>query len=303
MDFIETLVTEQVNENTKQLDQLNTVQILELINSEDQQVPHVIRQLIPEIAAAVDLIVGGLQNGGRLLYIGAGTSGRIGILDASECPPTFGTDPALIKGIIAGGTAAIQDAIEGAEDNEELGRADVVQHHVSSVDTLVGIAASGRTPYVIGAMKQAKAAGATVISICNNHNTPMSDHADVSIEAVVGPEAVMGSTRMKAGTAQKLILNMLSTTTMIRLGKVYDNLMVDVQATNHKLLIRAKKIIQLATNAPEETVDKAFLESDGHAKTAIIMILAKVDAQQAKQLLDESSGYVRKAIEMMEEKR
>lgn len=302
MDFIETLVTEQVNENTKQLDQLNTVQILELINSEDQQVPHVIKQLIPEIAAAVELIVHRLQNGGRLLYIGAGTSGRIGILDASECPPTFGTDPALIKGIIAGGTTAIQDAIEGAEDNEELGRADVVQHQVSSVDTLVGIAASGRTPYVIGAMKQAKAAGAKVISICNNHKTPMSEHADVSIEAVVGPEAVMGSTRMKAGTAQKLILNMLSTTAMIRLGKVYDNLMVDVQATNHKLLIRAKKIIQLATSASEETVDKAFLESGGHAKTAIIMILAKVDAQQAKQLLDESSGYVRKAIELMEKR-
>lgn len=302
MDNIETLVTEQVNENTRHIDQLDTSQILELINAEDQHVPHVVKELIPQITEAVEFIVQALKNGGRLLYVGAGTSGRLGILDASECPPTFGTDPAMIRGIIAGGTAAIQDAIEGAEDDEAQGRIDVDELRIHSTDAMVGIAASGRTPYVIGAMKRAKEVGASVICISNNSRTPMSVYADVSIEAVVGPEAVMGSTRMKAGTAQKLILNMLSTAAMIRLGKVYGNLMVDVQATNQKLHQRAKKIIQLATNAPEDVIEKAFLESDGHAKTAIIMILAKVGASEAKYLLDQNDGYVRKAIEMMEKR-
>lgn len=296
-NLLNELTTEQLNERTKQIDRLQTEDIVKLINQEDRLIAEALSSLTPQIAAAADMIIRSFQNGGRLFYIGAGTSGRLGILDASECPPTFGTNPAMVQGIIAGGFRAVKDAVEGAEDNPELGAADMNEHRVGPKDTVVGIAASGRTPYVIGAMKRAKALGASVIGLCNNHNTPMAAIADLIIEAVVGPEVILGSTRMKAGTAQKLVLNMLSTTAMIRIGKVYGNLMVDLQPTNEKLVYRAKRIIRMATQASEEVVNEMYRQADGHVKTAIVMILAGVDKEEAGRLLEHSGGFVREAID------
>jgi len=294
---IKKLTTEQRNENTRHIDQKSTVEILQLINSEDSKIPAVIASSLSEIAQATDAIVAGFKQGGRLLYFGAGTSGRLGILDASECPPTYGTDPELVQGIIAGGKEAIQRAVEGAEDNEELGISDINQLQVGSSDVVVGIAASGRTPYVLGAMQRAKELGATVVGIANNADSPMKEIASIMIEAVVGPEVVLGSTRMKSGTAQKMILNMLTTASMIKSGKVYDNLMVDLLPSNHKLVIRAKRLIEIATGADENVVEKAYEESRGHVKTAIVMILADVSSEEATELLEASSGFVRDAIQ------
>ncbi|MED4602539.1 N-acetylmuramic acid 6-phosphate etherase [Paenibacillus validus] len=296
---LHTLTTEQVNPRTRQIDELPTEQILTLINDEDRLVADVLRGLIPKLAQAVDRIVASFQQGGRLIYIGAGTSGRIGILDASECPPTYGTSPDMVLGLIAGGFQAVKDPVEGAEDSEELGMSDVDAHGIGPNDVAVGIAASGRTPYVLGAMKRAKANGAGVIGICNNEGTPMVPLADIVLEAVVGPEVVLGSTRMKAGTAQKLILNMLTTTSMIRMGKVYGNLMVDVQPSNIKLVDRAKRIIRLATDASEEAVEQAFADSGGHVKTAIVMLLGGVHCAQAQAALAETGGFVRKSLELL----
>ncbi|WP_284644947.1 N-acetylmuramic acid 6-phosphate etherase [Paenibacillus silviterrae] len=297
--LIQSLITEQPNERTKQIDQLPTEQILTLINDEDRLIADAIRGLIPQLTQAVDRIVESFRKGGRLFYIGAGTSGRIGILDASECPPTYGTPPSMVQGIIAGGFQAIKDPVEGAEDSEELGASDIDKHGVDANDVVVGIAASGRTPYVLGAMKRAKALGAGVVGICNNHDTPMSALADIKLEAVVGPEVVLGSTRMKAGTSQKLILNMLTTASMIRMGKVYGNLMVDLQPSNVKLVHRAKRIITMATGASEDVVEKAFNEAGGQVKTAIVMILGEVDCHKATEALAATDGFVRKALEKL----
>ncbi|CAG7619178.1 N-acetylmuramic acid 6-phosphate etherase [Paenibacillus solanacearum] len=293
------LTTEQVNERTRQVDQLSTEQILTLINDEDRQIPDVIRGLIPNITIAVDYIVEAFQRGGRLFYVGAGTSGRIGILDASECPPTYGTPPSMVQGLIAGGFKAVKDPVEGAEDNEELGASDMDVNHIGPNDVVVGIAASGRTPYVLGAMKRAKALGAKVVGVCNNLGTPMVGLADVLLEAVVGPEVVLGSTRMKAGTSQKLILNMLTTTSMIRMGKVYGNLMVDLSPSNVKLVHRAKRIIRLATGAADEAIERAYAESNGQVKTAIVMLLGNAGFEAAQQALDETGGFVSKALEKL----
>lgn len=290
------LTTEQVNERTKLIDRLPTTEIVRLINEEDRLVAEAVGKLIPQIAAAADMIVRSFRSGGRLFYVGAGTSGRLGILDASECPPTYGTDPSLVQGVIAGGFRAIKDAVEGAEDDEELGAADMDEYGVGPADTVVGIAASGRTPYVLGAMRRAKAIGASVVGLCNNYGSPMAGIADLMIEAVVGPEAIMGSTRMKAGTAQKLVLNTLSTTAMIRTGKVYGNLMVDMVPSNAKLVQRAKRIIRLATKAPDERVEEAYRLAGGHVKTAIVMLLAGVGREEADELLRRSGGFVREAI-------
>ncbi|MFW5435986.1 N-acetylmuramic acid 6-phosphate etherase [Paenibacillus apiarius] len=293
---ISSLITEQVNEATLHIDAMSTEQRMRVINAEDRQVAASVEQAIPQIADAADRIVHGFRRGGRLFYFGAGTSGRLGILDASECPPTYGTDPQLVRGIIAGGPQAIQESVEGAEDSLILGQTDVIMHGVRADDVVVGIAASGRTPYVLGAMQRARELGATVIGVCNNEHTPMRTHAHVMIEVVVGPEVVMGSTRMKAGTAQKLVLNMLTTASMIRMGKVYGNLMVDVQPSNEKLIARAKRIIKLATNASDEQAEAAFAAAEGHVKTAIIMIAAKVDADEARARLKEADGFVSRAI-------
>ncbi|MFL0377147.1 N-acetylmuramic acid 6-phosphate etherase [Paenibacillus amylolyticus] len=294
--MLNSLITEQPNPLTDHIDELPSAEIMELINSEDQRIAQLIQPLIPVIAQAADRIIDSFQSGGRLFYVGAGTSGRLGILDASECPPTYGTPPSMVQGIIAGGFRAVKDPVEGAEDREELGAADLDEHGFDENDVVVGIAASGRTPYVLGAMRHAKEIGATVISLSNNAGTPMALVADVSIEAVVGPEVVMGSTRMKAGSAQKMILNMLTTTAMIRLGKVYRNFMVDLNPSNEKLVHRAKRMIQLATGASEADIEKVFIAAGGHVKTAIVMLMADVGATEAQHKLDLADGFVRNAI-------
>jgi N-acetylmuramic acid 6-phosphate etherase len=292
------LTTEQVNEHTRGIDRLDTLDIVRRIHEEDRKITEAVEAILPQIAAAAELIIAAFKRGGRLFYVGAGTSGRIGILDASECPPTFGTDPSMVQGMIAGGDRAIRDAVEGAEDNEALGAEDIDDRRVSARDVVVGIAASGRTPYVLGAMKRARELGSTVIGLCNNLDSPMRGLADLMLEAVVGPEVVLGSTRMKSGTAQKLILNMLTTTSMIRIGKVYDNLMVDLMPSNEKLVYRSKRIIRLATGAGDEAVNVAYDASGGHVKKAIVMLLAGVDADRAGELLSRSEGFVHGAIEL-----
>lgn len=295
-NIVRFLTTEQRNPNTRNIDSQAAEDILYRINDEDRIIADAVRSCIPDVAAATELIVSAFRQGGRLLYFGAGTSGRLGVLDASECPPTFGTDKSMVQGIIAGGPQAFRDAVEGAEDSEEEGARDVDRHGVSAKDVVAGISASGRTPYVLGAMSRAREIGATVVGICNNENTPMRALADRTIEAVVGPEVILGSTRMKAGTAQKLILNMLTTASMIRIGKVYDNLMVDMKPSNEKLVDRCKRIIRMATNASDDRVEAAYSESGGHAKTAIVMLLANTDAAQARMLLEHADGFVAAAV-------
>jgi N-acetylmuramic acid 6-phosphate etherase len=297
-NLLSKLTTEQVNEHTRGIDRLDTLDIIRRIHEEDRKVTDAVEAILPNIAAAADLIIAAFRQGGRLFYVGAGTSGRLGILDASECPPTFGTEPSMVQGIIAGGDRAIRDAVEGAEDNAELGAADIDERGVTARDVVVGIAASGRTPYVLGAMRRARELGAVVIGLCNNLDSPMRSHAQLMLEAVVGPEVVLGSTRMKSGTAQKLILNMLTTTSMIRIGKVYDNLMVDLMPSNEKLVYRSKRIIRLATGAGDDDVNAAFEASRGHVKTAIVMLLAGVDAARAGELLAAADGFVRQAVEL-----
>jgi N-acetylmuramic acid 6-phosphate etherase len=292
------LTTEQVNEHTRHIDELSPYEIVCKIHEEDRLISSAIEVILPQIAQATELIIASFRKGGRLFYVGAGSSGRIGILDASECPPTYGTDPSMVQGLIAGGFKAIKDPVEGAEDNEELGAIDIDLHDITVLDVVVGIAASGRTPYVLGAMQRAREIGATVIGLCNNENSPMKEYASLMLEAIVGPEVVLGSTRMKSGTAQKLILNMLTTTSMIRIGKVYDNLMVDLQPSNEKLVYRSKRIIRLATGADEAAVDTVFIAARGHVKTAIVMLLADVNVSRAAELLSLTDGFVRKAIEL-----
>ncbi|GAB2720828.1 N-acetylmuramic acid 6-phosphate etherase [Paenibacillus thermoaerophilus] len=297
-ELLNHLTTEQQNPDSMRIDQLPTEQIVSLINEEDAKVAGAVRRIIPQIAQAVDRIVDSFRQGGRLFYVGAGTSGRLGILDASECPPTFGTDPSMVQGMIAGGFRAIKDPIEGAEDSSQNGAADINEAGVRQGDTVVGIAASGRTPYVLGAMQQARLNGAYVIGLCNNEDTPMRQYADLCLEAVVGPEVILGSTRMKAGTAQKMILNMLSTAAMVRIGKVYQNLMVDLNPSNEKLVFRAKRIISLATGASDEEIEKAFRDSDQQAKTAIVMLLAGVSAEEARARLEAAGGFVNRALQL-----
>ncbi len=295
---LQRLVTEGRNPNTVDIDQLSSLDIIRLMNQEDQKVALAVEQELPSIARAVDLIADALRHGGRLFYVGAGTSGRLGILDASECPPTFGAEPTLVQGIIAGGDLAVQQAVENAEDSEELGRQDIVDRGVRAKDVVVGIAASGRTPYVLGALQEAHCVGAKTVGLSCNPSSPLAQVADVAISPVVGPEAITGSTRLKAGTAQKLVLNMLSTASMIKLGKVFSNLMVDVQPTNAKLVERTKRIVVLATSCTEETAVDALNSCGGKPKQAIVMILANVNAARAEALLAETDGFVRKALEL-----
>ncbi|MCX4031958.1 N-acetylmuramic acid 6-phosphate etherase [Aeromonas caviae] len=289
---LSSMITETRNPASVEIDQLSTLEMLRVINQEDQQVALVVGQLLPEIARAVDAIAAAFGKGGRLVYIGAGTSGRLGILDASECPPTYGVSAEQVIGLIAGGHKAILQAVENAEDDAELGAQDLKNIQFCANDVLVGIAASGRTPYVLGAMAHASAVGATVCSISCNPGSPLARAADISMVAVVGPEIVTGSSRMKAGTAQKLILNMLSTGAMIRTGKVYGNLMVDVEATNAKLVERQKRIVMEATDCDRTTAERALAEADNHCKTAIVMILAGLTADEARHRLQSSNGFI-----------
>ncbi|MEL0629468.1 N-acetylmuramic acid 6-phosphate etherase [Psychromonas aquatilis] len=293
---LQTFITESRNLASENIDMLSTIDMLTIINNEDKKVAQAIEQILPAIADAVDLIQTTFNRGGRLIYCGAGTSGRLGILDASECPPTFGSPAEQVVGIIAGGKTAILKAVENAEDNKQAGQDDLQALQLTDKDIVVGIAASGRTPYVIGAMAYAKQVGCKVISLCCNNNSEMSDIADVALEAIVGPEVVTGSSRLKAGSAQKMILNMLTTGAMIKTGKVFGNLMVDVQATNAKLIERQKKIIMEATDCTREVAEAALTTSGNHCKTAIVMVLTGLDVQQAKQMLASKKGFIRDCI-------
>lgn len=293
------LITEQRNPDSMQLDQLTSLQIVQLMNQQDKLVPLVIEAQLEQIATAVDKIVAALQQGGRLIYLGAGTSGRLGVLDASECPPTFGTSPEQIIGIIAGGEIALRQAVEGAEDNQAQAQQDLQQIQLNANDVLVGIAASGRTPYVLSGLHYAKQMGATTIAIMSNPNSAMAACADIAIETVVGAEILTGSSRLKSGTAQKLVLNMLSTASLVQMGKCYQNLMVDVQAKNEKLQARAIRIVMQATDCSQAQAEQALQQANNQCKLAIVMLLTGQNKQKAQQLLDQGQGKIHQVIATM----
>ncbi|HCR3183206.1 TPA: N-acetylmuramic acid 6-phosphate etherase [Morganella morganii] len=290
------MITESRNPASADIDSLPTLDMLRVINREDQTVALAVEKTLPQVAQVVDAVAQAFRLGGRLIYMGAGTSGRLGILDASECPPTFGTPAEQVVGLIAGGHKAILKAVENAEDNRELAVSDLKVLNFSEKDVLVGIAASGRTPYVLGGMEYALSLGATVAAVSCNPDSEMSRLAGIAITPVVGPEVITGSSRMKAGTAQKLILNMITTGAMIRSGKVYGNLMADVEATNAKLVERQKRIVMAATECDRATAEQALAACDGHCKTAIVMILAQLSAGDAKALLAQHQGFIRDAL-------
>jgi N-acetylmuramic acid 6-phosphate etherase len=301
---LQKLTTEQRNKNTLKIDEMNTREILNCINKEDQKVAATVRKEIPHIEKAVNLVVHALQAGGRLIYVGAGTSGRLGILDAAECPPTFGTDPAIIRGIIAGGKSALFRSKEGAEDDETEARKTIRKLKICSQDVVCGIAASMRTPFVGAALREAKKGGASTILLTTNPRAIINrsefsrirKYCDVTICPSVGPEVIMGSTRMKSGTAQKMILNMITTTSMIRIGKVYQNLMVDLRMNSRKLEERAKRVLMMVTGVDYDTAVKALLKADGHVKTAVVMVKARVSKYEARNRLKKVEGFVKKAI-------
>ena len=296
LQTLSTLITEQRNLNSMHVDSLSALEIVQLMNQEDKQVPLAIEKCLPQIAQAVECIVAAFQQGGRLVYIGAGTSGRLGVLDASECPPTFGVSPEMVKGIIAGGERALRHPIEGAEDSKAQAVVDLQTIHFSSKDVLVGIAASGRTPYVIGALEYAKSLGSVTVSIASNPNSAMANIVDIAIDTVVGPEVLTGSSRLKSGTAQKLVLNMLTTASMILMGKCYQNLMVDVQASNEKLKARAIRIVMQATDCDKALAEETLKQADQNAKLAIMMILSGLDRAQAEALLEKHHGKLQLAL-------
>lgn len=291
------LTTENRNQKTMQLDELSIEKVLTLMNEEDHNVPESVKQALPNIEAAVQVIIQSFQNEGRLIYMGAGTSGRLGVLDAAECVPTFGTEPEMVQGLIAGGMQAMTVAVEGAEDSPTLGREDLEAIHLTANDTVVGIAASGRTPYVIGGLDYANQIGASTVSLACNFDALISQHATINIEVEVGPEILTGSTRLKSGTAQKLVLNMLSTASMIGIGKVYKNLMVDVKPTNEKLVERAKRIIIAATDCTYDVAATQFSAANEDVKLAIVMILTDLSANEAKERLTQAHGFVRQTIQ------
>ncbi len=293
------LITEERNSRTMDLDLLDTVELVNRIQREDYVVAAAVQKAIPEIAKAVDLIVEGLSKDGRLIYFGAGTSGRLGILDASECPPTFGVELDLVSGFIAGGQKAVFQTVEGAEDYEELGEQDVIIAKIKENDIVCGITASGRTPYVIGALRKAKERGAYTIAVINNQPekaNKLSSLCDVTISLITGPEALTGSTRMKAGSAQKMTLNLLTTCAMVRLGKVYENLMVDLTPTNYKLKQRASAMIALLCTIPRPSAEEALVAAKNNAKTAILMIKKKVSLSEAQKLLSDNKSSLRLAL-------
>ena len=296
LQTLSTLITEQRNPNSMHVDSLSVLEIVQLMNEEDKQVPLAIEKCLPQIAQAVECIVAAFQQGGRLVYIGAGTSGRLGVLDASECPPTFGVSPEMVKGIIAGGERALRHPIEGAEDSKTHAVVDLQTIQFSSKDVLVGIAASGRTPYVIGALEYAKSLGTVTVSIASNPNSAMANIVDIAIDTVVGPEVLTGSSRLKSGTAQKLVLNMLTTASMILMGKCYQNLMVDVQASNEKLKARAIRIVMQATDCDKTLAEETLKLADQNAKLAIMMILSGLDRAQAEALLEKHHGKLQLAL-------
>lgn len=293
---LEKLTTEMRDPKSMALDTMSTYDILALMNQEDQQVPQAVETVLPQIESAVEIITTNFKRGGRLFYLGAGTSGRLGVLDAAECVPTFGTAPSMVQGLIAGGMPAMTVAVEGAEDSPKLGQQDLSNAKLAASDTVVGISASGRTPYVIGGLDYARQVGAATISLACNHGATISTHAQTAIEVEVGPEILTGSTRLKAGTAQKLVLNMLSTVSMISIGKAYQNLMVDVKPTNEKLVERAKRIIVQATDCSLATATTAFEAAGQDVKLAIVMVLTDMSRDEAAQRLSTGHGFVRNAV-------
>ncbi|OYD07954.1 N-acetylmuramic acid 6-phosphate etherase [Paludifilum halophilum] len=297
------LRTEQINESTRHLDRMSSLEIVQAMNREDFRVPQAVEKSLSQVARTVEEMVKTVKGGGRIFYIGAGTSGRLGILDASECPPTFSTDPELVQGIIAGGEQALRFAVEGVEDSMDRGKADLQSRNFSSCDFLVGIAASGRTPYVLGALQYARQIGAGTASITCNPGSRMGQWADVAIEVDTGSEVLQGSTRLKSGTAQKMILNMLSTATMVRLGKAYQNLMVDLNPSNQKLEERSRRIIRIATGATREEVEQAYRACEGETKTAIVTLLTGTDPETARKRLHQAEGRVSLALDLDNETR
>ncbi|HLR22779.1 MAG TPA: N-acetylmuramic acid 6-phosphate etherase [Pseudogracilibacillus sp.] len=301
MNNLSTLITETRNKKSMNIDNMSTNDIIHTINNEDMVVAKKVQEVLPSVEATVDITYNALKQGGRLFYVGAGTSGRIGVLDAVECPPTFSTSSDMVQAVIAGGGGAFQKAAEGAEDNPGLGEEDLKERHLSKLDVVIGIAASGRTPYVLGALQYAQELGAKTISLTSNEHSEISKYADVKIEVVTGPEVLTGSTRMKAATAHKMILNMITTASMIKVGKVYENLMVDLKVSNNKLKERAKGILSTITEMPYEK-SEAVLESTGYkVKPAIVMIKAETTYKNAVKSLSEAGGLVRQAIKIARE--
>lgn len=293
---LEHLLTEQRNPQSLFIDISNSLEIVKIINEEDKKVAHAVENRLEMIAAAIDTIVEKLKIGGRLLYFGAGTSGRLGVLDAAECPPTFGTDPDIIKGYMAGGEKAMFVSQEGAEDREEYGVEEIKRIKAESKDVIVGLAASGRTPYVHGVLKQAKELGCPTILITTVSADQIDIIVDFLIDVPVGPEVIMGSTRMKSATAQKMILNMLSTGSMVRLGKVYENVMVDLQLTNKKLEERAKKIVMILAGVNYDEAGEWLHKANNHVKTALLMALGGINLEEATEKLKQNDGFIRKAL-------
>lgn len=296
------LTTEARNPRSTDLDRMEAGEILRLINREDREVAGVVGAEIPHIERAVQLVEDAFRSGGRLLYVGAGTSGRLGVLDAAECPPTFGSDPSQVRGIIAGGEGALVQAVEGAEDDAEAGAEAIRAADVGFQDVVMGIAASRRTPFVLGAVAEARAWGAKTIYLTMNQRDTIDFEVDVAICPVVGPEVLMGSTRMKSGLAQKMILTMITTTAFVRLGKTYENMMVDLMATSTKLRERGKRVVMTVTGVDYDRAAGMLAEAGGSVKTAIVMIKAGVEADRARELLEATGGFVRRAIEAGKEK-
>lgn len=294
---LDKMTTEQQNPKTMELDQMSVLEALTVMNHEDQTVAKAIEPVLQYVEKAVKAIVSSFEKNGRLIYVGAGTSGRLGVLDAAECPPTFGTSPKKVIGLIAGGEQAFTKAVEGAEDSEAMAIDDLKQLQLNENDIVVGLAASGRTPYVIGALNYANDIGANTVAVACNQNSQIGKVAKLPIEVVTGPEVLSGSTRLKAATAQKLVLNMLSTISMVGIGKVYKNLMVDLQTTNKKLETRAVRIVKAATDVDDETAAKKLEEGEGDVKLAITMILLACDVVTAKAKLDEANGHIRKTLQ------
>lgn len=291
------LITEKSNLQSIDIDKKSIPEVLKIINQEDKQIAYAVEKELPQIGEAVEKIIQSFKNGGRLIYIGAGTSGRLGILDAAECPPTFSTPKDQVIGLIAGGKEALIEALEGAEDDIIAGKRDLNYENISRVDTVVGITASGNTPYVLGAIDFANEIGATTIGLCCNPHSKLNEIVDISITPIVGPEVITGSTRLKAGTAQKMVLNMLSTASMIGIGKVYGNLMVDLNPTNNKLIERAKRIIMEVTNIEEDMASKYLKLSNNNPKIAIVMIKTGSNYEEAKKLLEENDGFIHRIID------
>ncbi|KOV36054.1 hypothetical protein ADK60_07810 [Streptomyces sp. XY431] len=291
-------VTETARPEWAGIDRLATPELLRLLNAEDRTVAGAVARELPRIAVVVDAVAARMARGGRLVYAGAGTAGRLGVLDASECPPTFGTDPGRVVGLIAGGPAALVRAVEGAEDRPELAAADLAALALTPEDTVVGVSASGRTPYTVAAVREARRAGALGVGLAGAAGSPLVAAAELGIEVETGPEVLAGSTRLKAGTAQKLVLNLISTAVMVRLGRTYGNLMVDVRAGNTKLRERARRIVVDITGADEETARRALAATGGEAKAAVLIVLAGVDAPAAARLLTATDGRLREALEL-----